>query len=203
MKHVYIIAEVGPNHNGDVNLALEMVEKIAATGVDAIKFQLSDPYQLYSDDSFKANYQKKNDHAKSAREMSLSFQLSHENHIRVYNRCKELGVDYMCTGFDMGSLKFLDEIDGRIDQLNNAPGAVRAREVAAEEAELAIQEINQRAMERKLRQETTRKSTLRELGLYSEEELDALQQQLAEEEAKESQLIMEQIQETEGEYNYN
>lgn len=109
MKHVYIIAEVGPNHNGDVNLALEMVEKIAATGVDAIKFQLSDPYQLYSDDSFKANYQKKNDHAKSAREMSLSFQLSHENHIKVYKRCKELGVDYMCTGFDLGSLKFLDE----------------------------------------------------------------------------------------------
>lgn len=109
MKHVYIIAEVGPNHNGDVNLALEMVEKIAATGVDAIKFQLSDPYQLYSDDSFKANYQKKNDHAKSAREMSLSFQLSHENHIKVYNRCKELGVDYICTGFDFGSLKFLDE----------------------------------------------------------------------------------------------
>ena len=109
MKHVYIIAEVGPNHNGDVNLALEMVEKIAATGVDAIKFQLSDPYQLYSDDSFKANYQKKNDHAKSAREMSQSFQLSHENHVKVYKRCKELGVDYMCTGFDLGSLKFLDE----------------------------------------------------------------------------------------------
>jgi len=109
MKHVYIIAEVGPNHNGDVNLALEMVEKIAATGVDAIKFQLSDPYQLYSDDSFKANYQKANDNAPSAREMSLSFQLSHDDHVKVYNRCKELGVDYTCTAFDLGSLKFLDE----------------------------------------------------------------------------------------------
>ena len=109
MKHVYVIAEVGPNHNGDVSLALEMVEKIAATGVDAIKFQLSDQYQIYSDVSFKASYQKKNDHAKSAREMSLSFQLSHENHIKVYNRCKELGVDYICTGFDLDSLKFLDE----------------------------------------------------------------------------------------------
>ncbi|MDY2642082.1 MAG: N-acetylneuraminate synthase family protein [Mediterranea sp.] len=108
-KGVYIIAEVGPNHNGDVNLALEMVEKIAATGVDAIKFQLSDPYMLYSDDSFKANYQKVNDNASSAREMSLSFQLSHEDHIKVYNKCKELGVDYTCTAFDLGSLRFLDE----------------------------------------------------------------------------------------------
>lgn len=109
MKHVYIIAEVGPNHNGDVNLALEMIEKIVATGVDAIKFQLSDPYQLYSDDSFKANYQKANDKAPNAREMSLRFQLSHEDHIKVYNRCKELGVDYTCTAFDLDSLKFLYE----------------------------------------------------------------------------------------------
>jgi N,N'-diacetyllegionaminate synthase len=108
-KSIYIIAEVGPNHNGDVNLALEMVNKIAATGVNAIKFQLSDPYMLYSDDSFKANYQTANDKAHSAREMSLGFQLSHENHIKVYNRCKELGVDYTCTAFDLGSLKFLDE----------------------------------------------------------------------------------------------
>lgn len=108
-KGVYIIAEVGPNHNGDINLALEMVEKIAATGVDAIKFQLTNPYKLYSKDSFKANYQKENDKAPSAIEMSLSFQLSHENHIKLYNRCKELGVDYSCTAFDIDSLKFLDE----------------------------------------------------------------------------------------------
>lgn len=108
-KHVYIIAEVGPNHNGDLSLALKMVDEIAKTGVDAIKFQLCDPYMQYSNDSFKASYQKKNDHAKSAREMSLSFQLSHENHIKVYNRCRELGIDYICTGFDLGSLKFLDE----------------------------------------------------------------------------------------------
>lgn len=58
-NNVYIIAEVGPNHNGDIGLALEMVEKIAATGVDAVKFQMTDPYMLYSDDSFKASYQKK------------------------------------------------------------------------------------------------------------------------------------------------
>lgn len=45
-NNVYIIAEVGPNHNGDIGLALEMVEKIAATGVDAVKFQMTDPYML-------------------------------------------------------------------------------------------------------------------------------------------------------------
>ena len=108
-KHVYIIAEVGPNHNGSLERALEMVDKIAATGVDAIKFQMTNPYALYSDDSFKATYQVKNDNAGSAREMSLRNQLSKEGHIAVYNRCKELGIDYGCTAFDMESLLFLDE----------------------------------------------------------------------------------------------
>ena len=108
-KHVYIIAEVGPNHNGSLERALEMVDKIAATGVDAIKFQMTNPYALYSDDSFKATYQVKNDNAGSAREMSLRNQLSKEGHIAVYNRCKELGIDYGCTAFDMDSLLFLDE----------------------------------------------------------------------------------------------
>lgn len=108
-KHVYIIAEVGPNHNGNVHTALQMVEQIAKTGVNAIKFQFSNPYELYSDDSFKATYQKQNDTAPSAREMSLRIQLKPEEHLMVYNRCKELGVDYMCTAFDIGSLRFLEE----------------------------------------------------------------------------------------------
>lgn len=108
-RHVYIIAEVGPNHNGSIDRALEMIDKIAATGVDCVKFQMTDPYQLYSDDSFKATYQKQNDKAKGAREMSLSYQLKREDHIALYNRCRELGVDYECTAFDMESLLFLDQ----------------------------------------------------------------------------------------------
>lgn len=107
-KHVYIIAEIGPNHNGDVTTALRMVEQIAATGVDAIKFQMSNPYELYSDDSFKAAYQKTNDKAPTAREMSLRIQLKPEEHLQVYEKCKSLGVDYICTAFDLGSLQFLD-----------------------------------------------------------------------------------------------
>lgn len=107
-KHVYIIAEVGPNHNGSLERALEMVDRIAETGVDAVKFQMTNPYELYSADSFKATYQVKNDRADSAIEMSLRNQLSHEGHITVYNHCKELGIDYGCTAFDMDSLVFLD-----------------------------------------------------------------------------------------------
>lgn len=108
-KKIYIIGEVGPNHNGRLETALEMIEKMAAVGVDCVKFQLTNPYKLYSEDSFKASYQQKNDKAKGAREMSLSYQLKPEAHIKLFHKCKECGVDYICTAFDLESLIFLDQ----------------------------------------------------------------------------------------------
>ena len=109
MDKVYLIGEVGPNHNGSVETALTMIEKMAEAGVDCVKFQMTDPYLLYSDDSFKASYQKKNDKAKGAREMSLSYQLKREAHIPLFEKCKECGVDYVCSAFDLESLLYLDE----------------------------------------------------------------------------------------------
>ena len=60
-KKILIIAEVGTNHNGSIQRALRMIRKIASSGADVIKFQLAIPEKVYSQDAFKANYQKKND----------------------------------------------------------------------------------------------------------------------------------------------
>lgn len=105
----YIIAEVGPNHNGQLELAKELVNKLATIGVDAIKFQLSDPTKSMSKDAFKANYQKHNDNAEDVLEASKKRQLSRAEHAQLAEMCKTLGVDYLCTAFDIDSLTFLDE----------------------------------------------------------------------------------------------
>ena len=66
----YIIAEVGPNHNGSLSLALKYVDLLSKSGADAVKFQLAKPHKVYSLDAFKAKYQKKNDGKRSIIEMS-------------------------------------------------------------------------------------------------------------------------------------
>ena len=43
MEKIYIIAEIGPNHNGSISLAKKMINKISKTGADAVKFQLAEP----------------------------------------------------------------------------------------------------------------------------------------------------------------
>ena len=95
----YIIAEVGTNHNGKLNTALRFVKDISKTGADAIKFQIADPEEVFSKNSF-LNYEKE---IKKIKKRLLSY----SDHIKVYNECKKLGIDYLCSAFDLKSLKFL------------------------------------------------------------------------------------------------
>lgn len=104
----YIIAEIGPNHNGDLAIARDMVKQLAGTGVDAVKFQLAVPENVYSQDAFKADYQTEFDGAGSPLEMSRRIQLPQSAHEVLYEDCRSAGLDYLCTAFDLESLKFLD-----------------------------------------------------------------------------------------------
>jgi N,N'-diacetyllegionaminate synthase len=106
---VFIIAEVGPNHNGSVKKAIQLVKKLSNTGVDCVKFQLGNPYKVYSKNAFMANYQKKNDKSKSIFEMAKKYQLKHKDHKKIANLCKKKGLIYACTAFDLESLKYLDK----------------------------------------------------------------------------------------------
>ena len=70
INRTFIIAEVGLNHNGSLNLALEYVDRLKQLDINAIKFQLSNPNKLYSKESFKAKYQKLFDNSTNPLEMS-------------------------------------------------------------------------------------------------------------------------------------
>ena len=105
----FIIAEIGPNHNGSIKIAKKMIRKLSSIDIDAIKFQLGDPNEVYSDDAFKAPYQKKNDKENSVKAMSKKNQLSKSEHIAISKFCNKLGIPYACTAFDLKSLKFLNK----------------------------------------------------------------------------------------------
>ena len=105
---IKIIAEIGPNHNGNINLAKKMIIDLSKTKVDIVKFQLGDPYKIYSKDALIANYQKD---LKIRNPISLSVknQLSRAAHIELKKLCKKLKLTYSCTAFDLDSLIFLDK----------------------------------------------------------------------------------------------
>ena len=53
----YIIAEVGPNHQGSLKIAQQYIRKLSKIGVDAVKFQIGIATEIYSSDAFKPKYQ--------------------------------------------------------------------------------------------------------------------------------------------------
>ena len=109
---VYIIAEIGCNHNGDFNLAKKMVDVAVSCGVDAVKFQTFKAEKLISKYAPKADYQKiTTGTADSQLEMTKRLELSFEEYLELRDYCISKNVDVFSTPFDMESLDFLISTD--------------------------------------------------------------------------------------------
>ena len=109
-KKTYIIAEVGANHNGSLITAKKYVDILSKINVDAVKFQLSNPDLALSDNSFRAHYEKKSkgfNPKQNLIEEVQNRQLSLNHHKQLYKYCKKKNIDYLCSPFDLESLKFL------------------------------------------------------------------------------------------------
>ena len=107
---VYIIAEVGVNHNGSLELAKKLVESAAEAGADAVKFQTFHAEQLASASAQKAAYQKeKTDAGESQVDMLRKLELPLDAYPELIALCKGKGVDFLSTPFETDSLRFLVE----------------------------------------------------------------------------------------------
>lgn len=97
------------------------------------------------------------------------------------------------------TLKSLDDIEGRIEQLENAPGNIRVKEVAAEEAERALEEIARRQNEQSGKDAIRAKGMREALGILTEEQLAEQKRQAELEMQRQAELLREQFQEQEQE----
>ena len=108
MKTVFIIAEAGVNHNGNLDLALQLVDAAAAAGVDAVKFQTFKATSLVSKFAPKAEYQKASTNRdESQLEMIRRLELSDSDHKILLQRCQTRGIMFLSTPFDLESMDFL------------------------------------------------------------------------------------------------
>ena len=110
-NRVFIIAEAGVNHNGDINLAKKLIDVAAKAGADAVKFQTFKTQNLVSKNAQKASYQKETtDKNESQFEMIKKLELDENTHKELIAYCKQKNITFLSTPFDSDSIKLLDEL---------------------------------------------------------------------------------------------
>jgi N-acetylneuraminate synthase len=103
-----IIAEAGVNHNGNEQLALELVREAHRAGADVVKFQTFKAKNIVTSDAAQASYQSTNiGMVESQLTMLERLELSYESHHTLVAECKKLGIEFLSTAFDIQSLRFL------------------------------------------------------------------------------------------------
>lgn len=108
----YLIAEIGSNHNGDLDLCLKMVDSAKLCGADAVKFQSWSSRSLISKAEYERNldYSDKKRHFGSLKEMVEAYQFSSDMHREVAAYCRQLGIDFLSTPFAPDEVELLDEL---------------------------------------------------------------------------------------------
>jgi len=111
-KHTIIIAEAGVNHNGDMNIAKQLIDAAVEAGVDYIKFQSFVAEKLVTPNAKKAKYQFKNigDSDESQFNMLKKLELSHESHLDLIKYCEYKGINFFSTAFDIDGLHYLNSL---------------------------------------------------------------------------------------------
>lgn len=105
---VLIIAEAGVNHNGDIELAKQLVDAAVDSGADLVKFQTFNAERLATHAAPKADYQSRTTEEKQSQVTMLQqLELSEEMHETLVAYCQSRDIGFFSTGFDIESLNFL------------------------------------------------------------------------------------------------
>ena len=107
--HAFIIAEIGNNHNGSYELAIEMIDKAIEAGANCVKFQMRTLDAVYRKSSIEGSGEDLG--TEYVVDLLKRFELSKKEHKKLFEYCTSNEITYMCTPWDQYSLEFLEILD--------------------------------------------------------------------------------------------
>jgi len=112
-KAPYFIAEIGSNHNGDMDLCKKMIDEAIACGADAVKFQSWTKSSLISKAEYARNteYSDKKKHFGSLEAMVERYQFTSQQHEEIASYCEKAGISFLSSCFSNEEVDLLDSLN--------------------------------------------------------------------------------------------
>ncbi len=107
----YVIAEIGHNHQGDLEQCKELFQAAKYAGVDAVKLQKRDNRSLFTKEAYDRAYDNRNSYGATYGEHREFLEFGREEYLELKRYADELKLDFFSTAFDIPSADFLEEID--------------------------------------------------------------------------------------------
>ncbi len=118
MKKPFLIAEIGINHNGDINIAKQLIKSAKDCGFDAVKFQKRTINIVYDEKTLDAP--RESPWGTTTREQKLGLEFEKKEYDEIDKYCKELNIDWFASAWDVESLKFLKNYNLKYNKIASA-----------------------------------------------------------------------------------
>tara|TARA_B100000787_G_scaffold46327_1_gene33250 strand:- start:1769 stop:2611 length:843 start_codon:yes stop_codon:yes gene_type:complete len=118
MKKPYLIAEIGINHNGDINITKELIKNAKNSGFDSVKFQKRTIEIVY--DKKTLDTPRESQWGKTTRDQKFGLEFEKQEYDEINNYCKDLSIDWFASAWDVKSLHFLDQYEPKYHKIASA-----------------------------------------------------------------------------------
>jgi N-acetylneuraminate synthase len=118
MKKPLLIAEIGINHNGDINIAKKLIDNSKSAGFDAVKFQKRNIYKVY--DKKILETPRESPWGNNTEKQKLGLELSQKDYEEIDKYCKQINIDWFASAWEEDSLNFLKKFDLKYNKIASA-----------------------------------------------------------------------------------
>lgn len=115
---VFITAEIGINHNGDVNIAKQLIDMSVKAGCDAVKFQKRIVEKIYPKETLDSP--RNSPWGKTVRDQKLGLEFKKKEYNEISQYCKEKNIDWYASAWDLDSQKFLRQYNLKYNKIASA-----------------------------------------------------------------------------------
>ena len=107
----YVVAEIGANHQGDMETAKKMIQAAARAGANAVKFQKRDNQALFTPEAYNAPYESDNAFGATYGEHREALEFGRDEYIELMKEAKTESVEFFATPWDFPSVDFLEDLN--------------------------------------------------------------------------------------------